>query len=116
MAATFAGADTVGTVLTSESPAATIAPITIERIASSLHHHPEDLSRLRRGNKPASLWLEADVSGEARRRVGVGKSAPRASISRAGPTPVDREWCGHLVRRFYLARPPAEVAPADQSY
>ena len=36
MTATFAGADTVGTALTSESPAATIAPITIDRIASSL--------------------------------------------------------------------------------
>jgi len=38
MAATLAGADTVGTALTSDSPAPTIAPSTIERIPSSLSH------------------------------------------------------------------------------
>jgi hypothetical protein len=54
MAATFAGADTVGTAVTSENAPATIAPITIERIASSLRHSPADLSGLTGINKPAS--------------------------------------------------------------
>ena len=54
MAATFAGADTVGTAVTSENAPATIAPITIERIASSLRHSPADLSGSTGINKPAS--------------------------------------------------------------
>src|SRR5262245_727478 len=54
MAATFAGADTVGTAVASDSPPATIAPITIERIASSLRHSLADLSGLMEINKPAS--------------------------------------------------------------
>src|SRR6476620_8042852 len=44
MAATFAGADTVGTAVTSENAPATIAPITIERIASSLVTHQTTLA------------------------------------------------------------------------
>src|SRR5262249_4173665 len=44
MAATFAGADTVGTAVTSENAPATIAPITIERIASPLVTHQPTLA------------------------------------------------------------------------
>jgi|SRR6476469_1243904 hypothetical protein len=53
MAATLAGADTVGTALTSDSPAATIAPSTIERIPSSLSTHDANLA----DHHPVAIWI-----------------------------------------------------------
>src|SRR6185503_18936605 len=53
MAATLAGADTVGTALTSDSPAATIAPSTIERVPSSLSHHGANLA----DHHPVAIWI-----------------------------------------------------------
>src|SRR5262249_8418123 len=93
MAATFAGAAAAGSVVTSESPAATIAPITIERIASSLRHHPEDLSPSTRGNNPADGWR--GMCG-GKRDGGLGwASVRRARAFRARLLPpTDLKWCG----------------------
>src|SRR6516162_1622802 len=97
MAATFAGAAAAGSVVTSESPAATIAPITIERIASSLRHHPEDLSRLRGGDKPAYglRWMcrgkhDGKLIQVCERARARRARAPRAQLL----LPTDLEWCG----------------------
>src|SRR5947207_13311035 len=72
MAATFAGADTVGTAVTSENAPATIAPITIECIASSLVTHQPTLA----GRSEVINWLlgsNADAGcsrGRGRNRCG----------------------------------------------
>jgi hypothetical protein len=95
MAATFAGADTVGTALTSESPAATIAPSTIERIASSLNRHGANLSdrdavaiTIRYDHRRNTPWRAgANASGERcasdNRRSSRAANPSRAVISRA---------------------------------
>src|SRR5437868_6555874 len=104
MVGRFAGADTVGTVVTSENAPATIAPITIERIASSLRHSPADLSGLIGINKPASgSYVDADRSC-GRRRSGVAvASCPSNGL---------RQVCAEILPRETAA----EVAPAAQSY
>src|SRR5213082_3448290 len=81
MAATFAGADTVGTAVTSENAPATIAPITIERIASSLvTHQPTLAGRSELINRLLSSSADAGCSrGRGRNRV-VVESCPNVSM------------------------------------
>ena len=69
MAATLAGADTVGTALTSEMPAATRAPSTIERIPSSLSNPRRKLSRSSPGRNNDSLWRPSDAAWDRCRRL-----------------------------------------------
>lgn len=81
--ATFAGADTVGTALTSESPAATIAPSTIERIASSLSRPRDELSRSILRRKPGFPTNDRQNTGWAAARRNSNHRLSRAPRIRA---------------------------------
>src|SRR4029077_18886108 len=104
MSSTCAGADTAGTAVTSENAPTTIAPITIERIASSLvTHQPTLAGRSELINRPLAHAPMRDAHAVAR------EVALRSQV-------VPATACVKSVRRFSLARPPAEMAPAAQSY
>ena len=85
IAATFAGADTVGTALTSESPAATIAPSTIERIASSLSRPQDELSRSILRRKPGFPTMTVKIRAGRRRAetATIARAEHRASVRTA---------------------------------
>src|SRR5438046_7569577 len=95
MAATFAGADTVGTAVTSENAPATIV---------LLGHSPADLS--------GSIGINKLASGFERRCGLLARARAESLWSRVASQRLD----AGAKSRFYLARPPAAAAPAAQSY
>jgi hypothetical protein len=87
IAATFAGADTVGTALTSESPAATIAPSTIERIASSLSRPRDELSRSILRRKPGFPTMTVKIrAGRRRTETATIAGAEHRASARTAPS------------------------------